>query len=89
MGKSTRRREIPRAKVTGQRKTVRLRGRAGGFTLRGKSGLTELAVFAEPGYIKGAWALRVLSEGHQSSACSSSCAMPATDDEPWKKFKGG
>ena len=44
------------------------------------------AAFSQEGYIKVAWALRVIAEGAQSSRIEFELRVVATDEDAWKKF---
>lgn len=44
------------------------------------------AGFLEPGYIKVAWALRVVAEGEQTSGVEFELRVAATDSGAWQKF---
>ena len=44
------------------------------------------AAFSQEGYIKVAWALRVLAEGERTSRVEFELRVVATDDDAWKKF---
>jgi hypothetical protein len=44
------------------------------------------AGFLEPGYIKVAWALRVVAEGEQTSRVEFELRVAATDSSTWQKF---
>ena len=44
------------------------------------------AAFSQHGYIKVAWALRVVAGGEQTSRVEFELRVIATDDEAWKKF---
>jgi hypothetical protein len=45
------------------------------------------AAFEEPGWIKVAWALRVVRRGERASRLELELRVDATDDESWAKFK--
>lgn len=44
------------------------------------------AAFSQPGYVKVAWALRVVAEGEQTSRVELELRVAATDEDAWKKF---
>jgi hypothetical protein len=44
------------------------------------------ADFSEKGYVKVAWAIRVVPENEQTSCAEFELRVSATDDEAWKKF---
>jgi hypothetical protein len=44
------------------------------------------AAFSQEGYIKVAWALRVVAEGEQTSRVEFELRVVGTDDDAWKKF---
>jgi hypothetical protein len=44
------------------------------------------AAFSQPGYVKVAWALRVVAEGEQTSRVEFELRVAATDEDAWKKF---
>ena len=50
------------------------------------SDAAAFAAFAEPDYIKVAWALRVMAEGEASSRVEFELRVVATDDAAWRKF---
>ena len=45
------------------------------------------AAFAEPGFIKVAWAIRVLPRGAQESQVEIEVRVAATDEGAWRKFR--
>lgn len=47
----------------------------------------DYAAFSEPGYIKVAWALRVLPRGAQDCRVEFELRVDATDDASWRKFR--
>jgi hypothetical protein len=46
----------------------------------------EFAGFSEQGYVKVAWALRVVAENEHTSRVEFELRVAATDDEAWRKF---
>lgn len=48
---------------------------------------TAYAAFAEPGWVKVAWALRVSPWGEQGSRVEIEVRVDATDDASWKRFQ--
>lgn len=45
------------------------------------------AAFSQPGYIKVAWALRVLPRGARKSHVEFEVRVAATDEASWRKFR--
>jgi hypothetical protein len=47
----------------------------------------EYAEFSDPGFVKVAWAIRVLPWGERASRVEFEVRVDATDDDSWQKFK--
>ena len=47
----------------------------------------DYARFDEPGFVKVAWAIRVLPRGERDARVEIEVRVDATDDESWKKFR--
>ena len=45
------------------------------------------AAFSETGYVKVAWALRVIAENEQASRVEFEVRVAATDDQAWRRFR--
>ncbi len=45
------------------------------------------AAFSEPGYIKVAWSIRVLSRGSEKSHVEIELRVSATDEQSWRRFR--
>jgi hypothetical protein len=45
------------------------------------------AAYSEPGYIKVAWAIRVLPRGSESSHVEIELRVSATDEQSWRRFR--